>query len=115
MKQYAQLGTLSHGTLRNEDLIPAFAEEIERLAKANDILPSYADVLAEAAGIQDYDSEEATEIVHVLMEMLNDFAPRYTTFSSHEGDGSDFGYWICWQCIEEAKQDGELPYGDDLP
>lgn len=43
-----KLGTVSHGTMREEDLIPCFAELLEELAKEANRLEDFAALLQEA-------------------------------------------------------------------
>ena len=90
-------GTLIHGTLRNEDLLPAFADELERItfrgvgeveiriAEARELVPN--GLLVEG------NEEVETEVIFALMDLLNDYAPDGLYFGAHEGDGSDFGFW----------------------
>ena len=104
MKTLGSLGTISHGTLRSEDLLAAFADELEYLCKAND-LP--VDGLVQEARDVDPDSDAGSEIVNELIDALNEFAPPYCYFGAHEGDGSDFGFWPSIESIEE------LPAIDD--
>src|SRR5574337_56721 len=73
-------GTVIHGTLRHEDLIPAFHAELVRVAPKDVKIdpPSL-----EWGGIE----------VERLMDELNRYAPDGWYFGSHPGDGSDFGWW----------------------
>ena len=43
------------------------------------------------------DSEECGLDLEALFEALDDLAPDGMYFGSLEGDGSDFGFWICWE------------------
>ena len=98
-KQYANLGSISTGTMRNEDLIPDFLDTLETLAKLNkckkhltlideienriDTIPGY------------YDTEDADfDLNEDLFDALNEYAPPHAYFGSHPGDGSDYGFWI---------------------
>ena len=84
-----EIGTVIHGTLRNEDLIPAFVNEILYLDEEK----KYKDLILECQKV-DYDSEDAEYLSNeVLIDVLNEFAPDGCYFGSHIGDGSDFGFW----------------------
>ena len=83
--------TVIHGTLRTEDLVEAFTDEYERLGgrthniklfRAHLLLPEGEDREEELS----YDIED-------LYGLLNELAPAGTSFGSHPGDGSDFGFW----------------------
>lgn len=86
-----EIGSISWGTLRAEDLIPAFADELERLDEEG----KYSDLIKEANEITDFDSEESSYILNEeLFNALNDFAPDGCYFGASEGDGTDFGFWL---------------------
>ena len=94
-------GTLIHGTHRNEDLIPVFLQELLRLdAKRYSAFYSENPEMAEAVRRQLetldspwWDSEDATETCVELIDILDGYAPEGHCFTTHPGDGSDFGYW----------------------
>ena len=127
-------GSISHGTLRPEDLIPTFGDELESLILLNgDWLakPEWhgkrdgLNALREDARAYDAATESAPEngpeLVNELIDALQEFAPDYCYFGAHPGDGSDFGFWLYEDWQEMARDDGvtfvsdlsELP--DDLP
>ncbi len=95
------IGTISHATLRSQDLIVAFCSEIR---KYRTTLPN---ILLEAEawleGVRAYmDQQEldtcdyhecGSELVEGLMNHLSDMAPEGVYFGNTEGDGSDFGWW----------------------
>lgn len=95
----AQLaGTVSHGTMRTEDLIPAFLnvladydmEEHDRIR--DDYHHHIWEDDADTEGF-DYDSEDAQYMLEALFNALNDIAPEGMYFGSHPDDGSDYGFW----------------------
>jgi hypothetical protein len=102
--KYASFGTVSHATMRNEDLLDSFADELEYHVQRNaeewcsdqgrKERDAYMTLIGEAREIEDYDSEEASEIVTELFDNLNAFAPPYAYFGATEGDGSDYGFWL---------------------
>jgi hypothetical protein len=82
-------GTIIHGTLRAQDLLLAFADELNR------VLPFNGNSLAhDARRAVDTQDEDANEILCELIDQLDTIAQREGFyFGTHEGDGSDFGYW----------------------
>ena len=77
--------TISHGTMRPEDLIPKFLEVLEEL---NPKVSESAKRWNELA-IQEVQSQFLSE----LFDLLDQEAPEGFYFGSHPGDGSDYGFW----------------------
>jgi hypothetical protein len=110
--KYAALGSVSHGTLRTEDLLDAFAYELEYHVSKNEwsspegraTRDAHMAIIGAAREIEDYDSEEAAYILDELTDALNEFAPPYCYFGANEGDGADFGFWPCKEQIKELPQ-----------
>ena len=96
-------GTVIHGTLRTEDLMRAFRDEIRRLSAVSPEVCFEADYWIE--GIDSYRDhheinfteeeyqEEGSLIVMKLSDHLDNMAPTGWYFGVTEGDGSDFGWW----------------------
>lgn len=92
--------SVSHGTMRNVDLLQSFASALEAASEADGYKHVRHSCLIEDAYNYaddetdlDPDSEEASDIVNELFDALNWHAPDGTMFGSHEGDGSDYGFW----------------------
>ena len=94
-----QIGTVSHGTLRLQDLIPAYLTALSLYDSAayaqvsygmHPLLPSYA---REDESDPWWTSDDAIWALETLEDHLGTIAPEGTYFGAHEGDGSDFGYW----------------------
>lgn len=102
-------GTVSHGTLRPEDLIPTFLDALDDAIEESTFEPG-ADAphrVARVGSLQSalgslerrmdepgyYDSEAVEWDLEWLFEQLNEFAPAGHYFGAHPGDGSDFGFW----------------------
>ena len=94
-----ELGTLIHGTLRSEDLLQAFADELERINPdaLSRVLKIYPEVRGKSAtNIAEVDQtsigEVLSEAIEMLMDALNEYAPAGVYFGAIEGDGADFGF-----------------------
>lgn len=122
MKYKAKFGTISHGTMRIEDLISAFANELEYLAGDEagfDVLISRANaLLRDEDGNYYLDENDAQEVLNYLFDALNSLAPSYAYFGSHPGDGADYGFWLSdnlaedfdgWIIDDSQKGAGEPP------
>ena len=116
------MGSISHGTLRPEDLISAFADELRRVMKRNG---RHTELLKDADrairaldrggwASNSYGAKEgidlddfASDVVNELQDALSEYASPYLYFGTHEGDGADFGWWPDMHNIRE------LPRYDD--
>ncbi len=92
--------SLSHGTLRNYDLITCFLDLIDETPEYMQMLASPGSPVHPAgARLMDkndpwWGSEEACDFLSMLFDVLDYYAPEGYYFGAHPGDGSDFGYWL---------------------
>jgi len=111
LKRYASLGTVSHGTLRTEDLLEAFTAEIDWQIRRDSAFwakPENKEAVVSLRRTQDEattcwkDGELNPEQEDLAQELVNEtlpdlltqhFAAPYCYFGTHPGDGSDFGFW----------------------
>lgn len=114
-------GTISHGTMRDIDLLGKFSDTLEYLAKKNNEYQKYKDIIKEARRYRDFlikyedmlwkdhhkkirESifETVSYIINEdLFNALSEFAPPNHYFGSHPGDGSDYGFWLSEDAIED--------------
>jgi hypothetical protein len=103
-------GSLSTGTLRPEDLIPCFVDEIERLRILNNEpeIPEIEEIKEKIRkdSLNDdedtnttqesyFESEEASiDLDEYLFYQLDSYAPPFCYFGANKGDGADFGFWV---------------------
>lgn len=106
---HAQLGSISTGTLRTDDLLDAFARELRRLAPTRD---KHAQALIREAFKTEAGSPDADDIVEDLQSALEAFAPAYAYFGTHPSDGADFGFWLCDDWQQQARDNGALFVSD---
>ena len=110
-----QLGSISHGTLRPQDLLPAFLETLT--ARGGEVprgleCGKYIEYLnwpgpGTAACDDDdafWESEEATWDMEALTDALQNICPPFVYFGAHEGDGSDFGFWPDMERLNEEMR-----------
>ena len=106
--------SLSHATMRNQDLIPVFMDFLKEHAK-----DKYDAIVKEYGLIEEWESihkehgvkfdgsipypdndhewwnsDDAIELLNEdLFNALDNIAPNGCCFGSHIGDGSDYGFW----------------------
>lgn len=106
MESKVQLGPISEGTLRTQDLLVTFLMELDSLNKraSQEIIDSIEELtegekeeLIGFSGLSEdhpwWDSEEASFLVEDLMDALQNECPDFTHFGTLEGDGACFGFW----------------------
>lgn len=86
--KYPPLGSISSGTFRDADLIPAFTNTLLSLSELND-----GDI-------------DLSLVLDALENALNDLSPPFCYFGTAEGDGADFGFWLDPGALQEAIDDG---------
>lgn len=109
------IGTISHGTLRSEDLASAIVSTLRDMDHDDSALLRDLDTIAttpdDAQGNwEGWDSEIISEGIDALQE----YAPPYCYVGMHEGNGSNLGCWPMLDSIHEAIRDGELLQISDL-
>lgn len=113
-------GTLIHGTMRPEDLLPTFLAECDRLAVA--VSPETR-AIVEAIGDPDAIALQSAvdDALEELFDALSSVAPFGHFFGAHPGDGSDYGFWMIeeWtdaleeRCIDECDWETVLSICED--
>ena len=92
--------SISHGTHRPQDLIPAFLDAVSEIAPTHyegmmlasfGPIPSY--VQDEGDDSAWWQSDDAAYLLEELFNILDDHSPEGFYFGTHPGDGSDFGFW----------------------
>lgn len=118
MKEF-KLGTVSHGTLRTQDLIKAFANELVGLGVVlSDTHKEEIEyVLTTYTEGREYSFNEGVPefVLYELIEELERAAPLYCYFGTTEGDGSDFGFWVDHDAVQDAIDNYDVPaFGTDF-
>jgi len=117
MKQF-QLGSISTGTLRTQDLIPAFTYKMGELTHdpvsntskyPTEAMAKLWDEAIHLIGTDQWwtlDPEDSgvDDLLNDLTDALDELCPPFVYFGTLEGDGADFGFWVDWDRLEEARQ-----------
>lgn len=56
-------------------------------------------------------AKEGTVETWEISDSLDFFAPPYSYFGAHEGDGADFGYWVSEDALQDLERFNEKPEG----
>ena len=104
------IGSISHGTLRPEDLYESFLDCALRLADEKQIDdPTLLERVKDIESFVCLSGEERMEAITALEDILNEMALPYTYFGAHEGDGSDFGFWPSWGELDDLTKYDDFP------
>jgi len=122
------LGSVSSGTMRVQDLIPAFMGVLEQYApeKAETLKDDHDEIFAWLDADEDEQDNEPDVaddadifLNESLWDALSELAPPFVYFGSNPGDGADYGFWPSIESIDEAArfQDGliKVSAGDEWP
>ena len=118
MSKYPGIGTVSHATLRTQDLADSFLAVLKQFdePKYNEIESEYPLFTDSEDESEYWQSEESSWVLNgVLFDAMNDIAAPYTYFGATEGDGSDFGFWPAIESLEEdSRYDENIQKVNDL-
>lgn len=82
-------GSVSSGTMRVEDLLPAFVSAIP-----DDAVRATYEAELSTLDFEDGDQQEDMDyLLDRLFDVLNEYVPEGHYFGSHPGDGADYGVW----------------------
>lgn len=101
----AELGTVSSGTMRKEDLIPAFIDVLRHHNPDHELIAEY-DALPDCEWNEmTEEQEEQTDcILEELFDALNEYAPPFCYFGAHLGNGSEYGFWFDSDSLDDARR-----------
>lgn len=115
------IGSISSGTLRMEDLIPALVGALEGLRLTREERKTLADVRrasehadrvisseAEGEDCVDYWQNDAADDYDALTQIADAHCPDYCYFGSTAGDGAEIGVWPSWDGLRDAEHDRTL-------
>jgi hypothetical protein len=101
-QRLATIGSISHGTLRLEDLCYAFAVELDWLKQSIKWRERfYSLCLPDSTEIHPDARAQGEALLDDLIDRLSQHAPAYCYFGTHPGDGSDWGFWPHHEAIAE--------------
>ena len=105
-----QLGSVSTGTLRTEDLFTPLIAKLREFNPHHHLVQKW-DVFV----LNDSDAE----IMGQLAEALQAYCPPFVYFGAHPDDPSDFGFFPDWDAIDDAthylsQREGEYKLTYDL-
>jgi hypothetical protein len=115
MSTKISIGSISEGTMLQEDLLVAFTDALARIQQSGSgVFPVISEArlliwrLESIANPEDL-REYAASVIDKLQAVLNDHAPEGCYFGANPFDGASFGFWV-----HEGVQD-EYPCVDELP
>lgn len=103
-QECVRIGTLIEGTLRGEDLLPAFADELKRLDPHHSLVKEAYEIMATwGTGDESEENEQISETVNAIQDALQEYCPPFVYFGTLEGDGACFGFWPDLMALEEER------------
>lgn len=113
------IGSISSGTMREEDLIPDFCYELNRLARQTGILnrkerAAHRKLVREIESrmeSEDYygSADSSDDLNETLFNALDEYAAPYFYFGAHPGDGADYGFWLSEDWDEDFREVEQSP------
>lgn len=99
------IGSLSEGTLRTEDIWDSLIYELRQLAPRK-----AAQLEREWDAIPEDDPDGLRDMLlnESLYPELEAFVPAFCYLGSNEGDGASIGVWPSYESLDQAKAEGEV-------
>lgn len=106
-------GTMSEGTMRPQDILPAVMDVLKEYhPEAYQLVTStisgeFDATYTELCGDKDHPAWRSEEMGWILGEVawdaMNEIAPDGYYFGAHPGDGADYGFWLVndWEDEED--------------
>jgi hypothetical protein len=115
-RKYANIGSVSSGTMITEDVFYNCIYALAQLDKkrANRIQRDWDNIEKECPEphyeeyCENCEEERSRLLNETLWDALNKYAAPYCYFGAHPGDGADFGFWPAMESLEEDARYGEV-------
>ena len=109
------IGSVSSGTMREEDLIPCFLSVAEDLRLSREDRASVRRIRKASDVDEDaeYWQDGASEDCSTLFDLLGRYVPEYCYFGAIEGDGAEYGCFVLDSAIDDGIHDGDVLVQDD--
>lgn len=115
------IGSAISGTLKAEDLIPAFIDlsltvemNAANRARVYEIKHEFEKFPDEDDWTADQ-RDRADEMIEDIGEILNHYCPPFTYFGANDGDGADFGVWVGNEVPFHGNSTEDIGKGPNLP
>ena len=107
------IGSVSSGTMRAEDLIPTFISVLEGQPELIPEHKQLCEEIKQRMGEEGYFESDGCsyDLNEDLFDALQHYAPQYFYFGAHPGDGADYGFWL----LEDFLTEFEGWKGPDAP
>ena len=109
------IGSVSHDTTRNEDLIPTFLDVCEGLRLSGSHLEDKRIIRDRYRAGMQASEEQMQADVEILIDVLNAHAPDYCYFGAHDTDPADFGTWPGSEVPFHGPATDDIGKGAELP
>ena len=113
MQTQFDLGTISEGTLKTEDIGNNLIWHMERLdLDTNDLNTlkklkrEFSEEIERLEESEEEYSEKLEYIFDETKEIADNYTPDYCYLGMHQGDGADFGVWPEPELFEDTRQGG---------
>jgi hypothetical protein len=119
MQTHFDIGTISEGTLKTEDIGNNLIWHMDRLDLDKNDLNTFNKLKKEFSEALEYISDKAIKnvvaganpealdyIFDEIKEIADNYTPDYCYLGMHAGDGADFGVWVVSELFEDTTQGG---------
>jgi hypothetical protein len=109
------MGSVSSATMRVEDLVPCFVNELEYRRRNHTLQRAHMRELTAIGKRMDsdgyYDDGDADNDLEWLFTTMDAYSAPYFYFGAHPGDGADYGYWLSESWDQDAVSVDEIAEG----
>ena len=113
MQTHFDIGTISEGTLKTEDIGNNLIWDMDRLELDNTDLVLFKKLKREFSEeierLEESEEEYSEKLEYIFdetKEIADNYTPDYCYLGMHQGDGADFGVWPEPELFEDTRQGG---------
>ena len=111
MQTHFDIGSISEGTLKTEDIGNNLIWHMDRLELDNTDLvlfkklkKEFSEEIEHLEESEEEYSEKLENIFDEIKEIADNYTPDYCYLRMHENDGADFGVWVVSELFEDTRQ-----------